>query len=440
MTKGPPVAQKALPRWIFPFVLALAGYAILSFSSLAPVRLSLTVWWAAQAVGWMSCAWFLHTATGAWPATRWIVATALAFRVCGLWMTPTLEDDYQRYLWDGWRTIQDGSPYDRAPIEFFATAEHRPPGIEKALNELNNPDLATIYAPVTQLLFAAAAAVAPGSLFTLKLFLLLIDLGILLLLAVCGGRSAAWFYGWCPLVVTENAFHAHPEAWALLWLVAAWVFARRQRWLLAGAFAGVAVGAKIFAIFAIPFLAWRRPATVLPAFLTALGVIYAPLLATGSSAEWPGLQAMAGYFEFNSLGYALLADFCGAGAARLLWLAIFGIVAVLLFARWAWQKQTLEEAPLADVLLAFFLLSPVLNPWYLVWLVPFVAATPSRRGVALLLVIPLSYATGLNLGDPTLRSYAHPAWVRPLQFGIFALAALSRFWWPEQAGADRRLS
>ena len=164
----------------------------------------------------MSCAWFLHTVAGDWPATRWIVATALAFRVCGLWMTPTLEDDYQRYLWDGWRTIQDGSPYDRAPAEFFAVAEKRPPRIETALNEVNNPDLTTVYAPVTQLLFAVAAAIAPGSLFTLKLLLMVIDLAALSLLVACGGRAAAWFYGWCPLAVTEVGFHAHPEAWSLL--------------------------------------------------------------------------------------------------------------------------------------------------------------------------------------------------------------------------------
>ena len=93
-------------------------------------------------------------------------------------------------------------------------------------------------------MFAAAAAVAPGSLVVFKLFLLLVDFALLLLLAGFGGRAAVWFYGWCPLVVTENAFHAHPEGWALLWLIAAWICARRHRHLSAGALAGVAVSAK----------------------------------------------------------------------------------------------------------------------------------------------------------------------------------------------------
>lgn len=381
-----------------------------------------------QAGGWIGCAWFLRTVSAGWPATTWIVASALAFRVCGLWATPTLEDDYQRYLWDGWRTIQDGSPYDRAPAEFFTVTEKRPPGIETALNDLNNPDLTTIYAPVTQLLFAAAAVIAPGSLFTLKLFLLLSDFGIMLLLLIIGGRRAAWFYGWCPLAVAETAFHAHPDAWALLWLLAAWVYASRQRYFLAGALVGVAVGAKIFALLAVPFLVWRRPAIVLPAFLVVLGIIYTPILTTGSSAEWGGMHVMASSFEFNSFGYALLAAMFGSSAARFLWLILFGVVAAILFVRWAGQKQSLQQAPVSDALLAFFLLSPVLNPWYLVWLAAFTAIAPTRRAVALLAVVPLSYATGLNLGDSTLATFAQPGWVRPVEFGFFFLATLGRAW------------
>ena len=429
MKSGITIPPRPFPSWLFPFVLALGGYLILASFSFRPGRLPLSIWWSVQAAGWLSCAWFLHIVRkGGWPSIGWLVMTALAFRLCGLWATPTLEDDYQRYLWDGWRTVQDGSPYDRAPQEFFRSPAKRPPGIETALNEINNPDLTTIYAPVTQLLFAAAAAVAPGSLFTLKLFLLLVDLALLLLLAGFGGRNAVWFYGWCPLVVAENAFHAHPEAWPLFWLIAAWICVRRHRYLTAGALAGVAVGAKLFALLALPFLAWQRPKVVIASFLAALGIIYGPIFAMGSSAEWPGLRAMAGYFEFNSLGFSFLATCFGSKAARFLCLALFGLIATLLFARWIRREGKLEAAPMANLFLAFFLLSPVLNPWYVVWLVPFAAMAPARAAIALLLVVPLSYATGLNLGDPTLATYGQPIWVRPIEFGAVLLATLSRIW------------
>ena len=75
---------------------------------------------------------------------------------------------------------------------------------------------------------------------------------------------------------------------------------------------------------------------------------------------------MAGSFEFNSFGYALLAAMFGSSAARSLWLILFGVVATSLFVRWAKREQSLQQAPVTDVLLAFFLLTPVLNPWYLV--------------------------------------------------------------------------
>ena len=429
-----PDKPRLFSHWIFPFALALCAYASLWAYSLKAGRLPLWVWWSVQAAGWISCLWFLRAVRNGWPSIRWIVVTALAFRVCGLWAAPTLEDDYHRYLWDGWRTVQDGSPYDRAPLEYFRLPEKRPPGIETALDEINNPDLTTIYAPVTQLLFAGGAAVAPGSLVALKLLLLFVDGGLLLLLEAWGGRGAAWFFGWCPLVVTETAFHAHPEAWALLWLIAALLCARRERWILAGALSGVAVGAKLFAVLALPFLIWRRPKLVLPAFLISLGLIYGPIFISGSSAEWAGMRAMARDFEFNSFGYALLAMVCGSPAARLLWLILFGVIAAFIVARWAGQKRSLQEAPLAGIFFAFFLLSPVLNPWYVVWLVPFLAIAPTPGGVALLVVVPLSYATGLNLGYPTLATYAQPGWVRPVELGVILLASASQLWLAQAKG------
>ena len=424
------VGDLTFPRWILPFAVAFGGYLILALCSARSGRLPLGIWWSALAVGWVSCLWFLRAVRHGWPEIRWIILTALALRCCGLWVSPPLEDDYQRYLWDGWRTLRDGSPYQHTPQEFFSAPEQRPPAIEQALNQLNHPGLTTIYAPVTQLLFAVAALIAPGSVFVLKFLLLLVDLGLLLLLAALAGRGVAWLYGWCPLVVTENAFHAHVEAWALLWLIAAWLCAKRERYFWAGVLAGVAVGAKLFAVPALPFLAWRRLTIVLPSFLATLAIIYLPILATGSLAEWPGLHAMATSFEFNSLVFAFLASFCGAEAARSLWLILFALLAAILFLHWVRRGQPLDQAPMADLLLIFLILSPVLNPWYIIWLVPFAAMAPTWRALTLIAIVPLSYATGLNLGDSSLATYAQPVWVRPAEFGLLVLAFLADVWIP----------
>lgn len=412
-----------------PFLIALCAYIFLAIYSHVPGRLPVGIWWSVQAVGWMSCAWFWLAARGRWPSTKWIIASALIFRCCGLWAPPTLENDFQRYLWDGWRTVHDGSPYVRAPVDFFESTESQPPAIATALNELNNPALPTIYAPVTEGLFAVAAFIAPGSLFALKLLFLGSDLVIVWLLLRLGGRSAAWFYAWCPLAITETAFHAHADGWAVMWLLLAWLCAKRERFFIAGLLAGVAIGAKIFAALAIPFLIWRRPARVLPAIMIALAVIYAPFFITGS-AEWSSLRTMAANFQFNSFGYAALAVLGGTKFAHAAWIVLLAAIFAILVTRWVSRSEGLAEAPVASAWLAFLLLSPVVNPWYLIWLAPFVALRPTRAGLIFLVVVPLSYATGLNLADESIATFGQPAWVRPLEYGLVGVALLSDLVFP----------
>lgn len=73
---------------------------------------------------------------------------------------------------------------------------------------------------------------------------------------------------------------------------------------------------------------------------------------------------------------------------------------------------------------AFFLLSAVVNPWYLLWLLPFVAKNPTATGVTALVAVSLSYAHGLHLPDSNLAPYQVAAWVRPAEIGAVLLAAL----------------
>ena len=74
------------------------------------------------------------------------------------------------------------------------------------------------------------------------------------------------------------------------------------------------------------------------------------------------------------------------------------------------------------------LCSATVNPWYLLWLAPFVAWRPTPAGLAALALVSLSYLTGLNLGWPTLDNFAHPWWVRPLEYGGIGIAAVAGWW------------
>jgi hypothetical protein len=76
------------------------------------------------------------------------------------------------------------------------------------------------------------------------------------------------------------------------------------------------------------------------------------------------------------------------------------------------------------VLGTLLLCSATVNPWYLIWLAPFVAWQPTAAGLAALALVSLSYLTGLNLGWPALDNFAHPWWIRLVEYGGIALAAL----------------
>src|SRR5688572_6902551 len=43
------------------------------------------------------------------------ITAAIAARVAGLLTPPIYEDDWARYLWDGYRFLQDGTPYGEPP-------------------------------------------------------------------------------------------------------------------------------------------------------------------------------------------------------------------------------------------------------------------------------------------------------------------------------------
>jgi hypothetical protein len=201
------------------------------------------------------------------------------------------------------------------------------------------------------------------------------------------------------------------------------------------------VAAKVFALPLVPFLL-RRNWRAWGVFAATVAALYAPFCLQGSSADLAGLRAMAGEWEFNSSIYAGVAHWLGsAGAhwlgsagARWLCLGVFAIFWSGLLLRWdrlapAGETGTPLNWPPGDLIFGgLFLLSPTVNAWYLVWLLPFVATRMSAAGVTALAVVTLSYVTSGNLGLPGAGLFEHPAWVRPVEFGCIGAALAADLW------------
>ena len=169
------------------------------------------------------------------------VGAAAAFRATMLFSNPIEEIDLYRYLWDGRVVLTGVSPYRYSPAQVLAApagSEVPPalaplvavrdgsPVLRTALERVHFGDLATIYPPVSQAVFALATLTTPaGSSLLARMTVMkawfvgfdLATLGLVILLLRLVGRPVGWSvaYGWCPLVIKEVANSGHLDALAV---------------------------------------------------------------------------------------------------------------------------------------------------------------------------------------------------------------------------------
>jgi len=118
----------------------------------------------------------------------WIFLSAALLRLVSLIGVPLFEDDYFRYLWDGFQTVTTQDPYTLAPAVFFD--RDVPEIFEPILSLINYPEIATVYGPVTEWFFALGYLLSPGQVWPLQLFAGMADLAVLWLLYRLGAGNA----------------------------------------------------------------------------------------------------------------------------------------------------------------------------------------------------------------------------------------------------------
>lgn len=385
----------------------------------------------------------------------WIIGSALIFRGIGVMGYPLFEDDFYRYMWDGYRTATTLDPYSLAPAHFFGL-DHVPEQFEDVLSGINYPDIATIYGPVCQWIFAAAYLISPASIWPLQLIMAIADVLVLLLLCTMTRGTALLLYAWSPLLIKEFAMTAHPDIAAIALAVLA-VYAYRRSWFFGvGVALGLAVGVKVFAILLLPFLLFRQH-LIREGLMTMAALSITLLITTwvyGTPRVWypEGLQAMAESWIFNAPVYYFLNPWSSFTAAKMMMLGIFLLISgswVLSIWYWRFRQSSLSRTvsmpdglqkpgamawwirkhtkpdqyviPRGDWLYGFFLICiPVLNPWYLPWLLPFAVIYPSRWVWVASSSILLAYWSGLYTADSSLELHGISTSVLLIEFGVVA--------------------
>ena len=439
-------AHWALPGWMAALAAACVAYAssgstpdqLFSVTGLLLINSCLIVWLA------------VDDAFDSLKPSQ-VLITAIALGAIGMLTQPLLEDDHFRYLWDGYITATTGKPFAHAPSHYFSDASV-PVVMQDALNGINNPDIPTIYGPVLQALFALCYWLAPAALWPLKLALLGCQLVALLLLHNAGVRPR-WLMMFVlhPLLIKESAMTAHPDILigaALLAAVLAW---RGKYEVLAAILAATAVAMKFSAIAALLFFCINRHGRLSGrgclAMLLTLGILYAPVwLSASGGNEGLAVAAFAGQWTFNPLVFKWVAAATGDAPARAICIGLFALAWLILAGQWIVRlrganskgvNQTttampppLPLPPLVGVFIAMLLLSPVVNPWYWLWLLPLAMLpfSPVAWVAATASLLAYSHVVVQVMAASSIATYAVPLWATSLQSAL-VIAAIGSAWW-----------
>jgi len=359
-------------------------------------------------------------------ATFQLIFWATIFRGIGVFGSPILEDDFYRYLLDGCVFVFDGSPYGITPQSLFqqnALSED----CRQALNWVNNPDLPTIYGPTLQYLFALAHLISPADVTVLQILFALFDLGLILILLRIAPANHVMLYAWSPLALKEIAFTAHSDIVGVFFLFAAVIALHKGYLKTTCLFCGVAFAGKILAIVIIPFLIFRLGIRYWLLTLGTILALYGPFLLQDKG-EFFVLGIFAQHWLFNASGFAFAKLFFPDQLARILCISLFAVIWLVYFYRFHYPKPDKPTAnfniPAGDWIFGvFFLLSPVFNAWYLIWLLPFAVIRPRLWSWTLSVAVSLTYLTGLNLMESDLYAYeiAPPAFFIELIAVVMAI-------------------
>ena len=415
----------SLASWLF-----LA--AAMAFLAYGPVRSQSAPLLAGFAVAFMA---YLIAVWRAPATAKSLITLAISLRVL-LFLAPvTWTDDHFRYLWDGTCSVEGISPFASKPDELLAAdPEVFTP---EAYAQLNSPHFYSVYPPVVQTTFWAAAAVGQGDIlhatWAMRAIVVLADLlALLALAALLKERKNAMhllaLYALNPLVLMEFTVNLHTEALALPACLWALVLLRRERLFSAAALLALAASVKLWPIL---FLAWLPVKYGLKKSIAPIAFAVAVFTVTWVPFWTPdlvphflsSLKLYANYLELNGPLFESLRRVLGDAAVKGTGLLpALMLLAIGVLTAWAWWRKQISFASFMLWVSAIFMFcGQVVHPWYVLPLVAFGLASNWYWPVAWTLLIMPTY---LTYGH---EPFEQPYWWIPVEYGL--LTALMVWEW-----------
>jgi alpha-1,6-mannosyltransferase len=349
-----------------------------------------------------------------------ILFFAILYRLFLLPTHPMFSSDMYRYIWDG-RTQSHGiNPYHYPP-NHEALQGLRDNDIYPHINRKGAP---TIYPAGAQVLFYLLHKLGAKSVVSFKGALLLFDMGSIFLLVMILGdlglrRERVLVYAWNPLVIYELANNGHLDGSVIFFLLLAlWLLIKKRANASVSSLAA-ATSLKLYPLMVLPAILKEKKFRRLLLFLSMFSLFYIPYLSLGRKVLGFLPEYLLNPYESFNLG---LKVYLMRLFPSLNYLFITAILTAALFVAagsvWIKNKGDLQDALKFAYILAglqLVLTSASLQPWYLLWIIPFLTLFPSPAWLYFSLVVPFSY---LKYQSP---QGIFPEWVRHMEYIPFLI-------------------
>ncbi len=335
-----------------------------------------------------------------------IISFSILFRIILLPSPPSLSDDIYRYLWDGKVQSHGINPYKYSPnsdnLAFIK---------DEYANKVNEPGCPTIYPPLAQIISLIVYKISYTVTF-MKLFYIIFDILLIfviykILLFRGDNILKVIIYAWNPASVIEFASNGHNDSMAIFFLFLSFYLAMKDRPFLSVSSLSFSILSKYTPIILIPFYYKKidkRALLLLPLIIIVLFWPYR----SGIENLLSGINIYSHLQKFNDSIFYLfhstlwhyLKDYYNPWHLAMIdSKMLVGVILTFVFIYLFIRNDELGWSAYIIIGL-FIILYFQVQPWYLMWILPFACIYRGRAWILLTSLIPLSYYTYVKFYSP----------------------------------------
>ncbi|MGB0645801.1 MAG: glycosyltransferase 87 family protein [Bradymonadia bacterium] len=323
---------------------------------------------------------------------------------------PILSEDIWRYVWDGFRVGSGQNPYCLAPNDSSLDPFANQYELADVRQKIGHAQLPTIYPPVAQFIFSATSMFSPSSLPLRLLGTVSLVLSTYLISSLLelnnGQKGHVALFAFNPLLLTEVCVSGHVDIFAVTFVIMALVLFRKSLPTLSALSLSAAILTKLIPVLIAPFVLRGKHRQWLLCIISIGGVYL--LLDTSACSPFGSLSTFGAKWRHNDGVFGLL-HWC--------YTSIFNqldqkFLSTGLLGRWLTGDSHLSspsqlglffakltsglfvvgylfdtmrrdwslEIKVFSLFVVFFLVSPVVHPWYLLWTLPLIPLLWSQVG------------------------------------------------------------